>query len=160
MGPGMAKGTGMWRATLLLLGILAGCAPPSYPLPPGARADLSPDWVDAQGFRWPPQNGFAEVVSYLVLPPGVLLDRFGPETGRFFSPKGAAFTARALPTICAELPYSTYRVATPMLVRVGSAAAWFGHPGGATQMMTDASAAQLVADGVLTRLPPIPAACS
>jgi hypothetical protein len=145
--------------TLLLLGVLAGCAQQPHPLPAGARADLAPDWIDAQGYRWPPQDGFAEVVSYMVLPPGVLLDRFGSENGRFFSPKGAAFKARALPTVCAELPYSTYRVTTPMLVRVGSAAAWFGHPGGATQMMTDATAAQLVADGVLTRLPPEKAVC-
>jgi hypothetical protein len=143
----------MNRATLLLGLVLAACAAPPSALPPGARSDLGAEWVEDGGYRWPPRDGFDGQVVYMVLPPGVMLDRFGHEGGRFFSPKGAAFRARALPTVCRELPYRAYRVTAPLPVRIGSAVAWFGEPGGAMQVMTDATAAQLVADGVLERVP-------
>lgn len=147
----------------LLLVALAGCAQlPAAPdagkpgasagLPPGARPDLPSKWVKDGDFRWPPNDGFADAGSYLVLPAGVLLDRFGSEHGRFFSPKGASFDARALPTVCETLTYSVYRVASPLPVKIGGAAPWFDAPGGATQIKTDASAGQLVADGVLKRV--------
>ncbi|MFV0302431.1 MAG: TNT domain-containing protein [Paracoccus sp. (in: a-proteobacteria)] len=103
-------------------------------------------------YRWPPDNGFDAPPTYLVLPAGVLLDRFGSDYGRFFSPKGATFGARALPTVCANLVYSVFRVQAPLPVRIGSAAPWFDEPGGAMQVQTDASAAQLIADGTLRRV--------
>lgn len=151
------------RRTAILLALalfLAACAMPEpAALPPGARPDLDTAWVDSNGYRWPPNNGFAGSAVPIVLPPGVLLDRFGGETGRFFSPKGAAFEARALPTVCATLPYASYRVAAPLPVWIGRAAAWFGEPGGATQVQTDATVAQLIADGTLVRMPSQPAPC-
>ena len=148
----------MRRLAAFVLLVLAGCtstpgAAPETGLPSGARADLSAKWVQEGDFRWPPQNGFDGAVTYLVLPAGVLLDRFGSDHGRFFSPKGASFEARALPTVCTDLVYSVYRVHTPLPVKIGSAAPWFGEPGGGIQVQTDASAAQLVADGVLLRVP-------
>ena len=143
-------------AAFVLL-VLAGCAntpgAQTASLPSGARVELSPKWVQEGAFRWPPQNGFDGAVTYLVLPAGVLLDRFGSDQGRFFSPKGASFGARALPTVCTDLVYSVYRVHTPLPVKIGSAAPWFDEPGGGIQVQTDASAAQLVADGVLLRVP-------
>jgi hypothetical protein len=48
-----------------------------------------------------------------------------------------------------QLPYTTYRVKEPLLAWTGRAAPWFDEPGGATQFETDATAAQLVADGTL-----------
>jgi hypothetical protein len=143
------------RALFLIVALAASCthqAPTA--LPAGARPDLGREWVNGGEYRWPPGDGFAGPAVYILLTPGVLLDRFGAETGRFFSPKGATFRARALPMVCAELPYSVYRIARPLPVRIGAAAAWFGEFGGATQVMTDATAAQLVADGTLTRLTP------
>ena len=142
----------MPRIALVFLLLLGACAEPP-PLPPSARRDLSPEWVVPGGYRWPPNDGFEGRASFVVLPPGVLLDRFGAETGRFFSPRGAGFRGRALPTVCANMPYFVYRVATPLLVRVGPAAPWFHEPGGATQVMTDATAAQLLAHGTLVALP-------
>jgi len=136
------------RALLLVVLALSACAD-APPLPPDARQDLAREWVTPQGYRWPPDNGFGDRATWIVLPPGMLLDRFGSDNGRFFSPKGAAFGARALPSQCATLTYSVYRVAAPLLARVGYALPWFGEPGGATQLLTDASAAQLVADGAL-----------
>jgi hypothetical protein len=148
----------MRRLSAVLLVLLAGCATtpgasaPTATLPSGARADLARKWVEDGSFRWPPRDGFDGQVAYLVLPAGVLLDRFGSDHGRFFSPKGAGFGARALPTVCAELAYSVYRVTAPLPVRIGSAAPWFDEPGGAMQVQTDATAAELVADGVLRRV--------
>ncbi|ONG57864.1 hypothetical protein BKE38_03890 [Pseudoroseomonas deserti] len=152
-------GIDRWCGVAALCGLLAGCAPPTHPMPPDARPGLGAEWVQADGYRWPPRYGFAEVEGFIVLPPGVLLDRFGPERGNFFSPKGAAFAARALPRACRDQPYAVYRVAAPLVVRIGTAAPWFGETGGAIQIMTDASAAQLVADGALQRLPAEPAQC-
>ena len=150
----------MRRVAMLLALALASCAPSGAPtLPADARADLAAKWVDQNGYRWPPDNGFSGLAVPIVLPPGVLLDRFGPESGRFFSPKGAAVPARALPTVCTHQPYTTYRVTLPLPVWIGHAAPWFDEPGGATQVQTDASAAQLIADGALVRLPPRPAPC-
>jgi hypothetical protein len=155
----------MRRLAALLLIVLAGCATtpgtsaPTATLPPGARADLGAKWVEDGSFRWPPHDGFDGSVTYLVLPAGVLLDRFGSDHGRFFSPKGATFGARALPTVCADLVYSVYRVSTPLPVKIGSAAPWFDEPGGAIQVETDATAGQLVADGVLRPVKPTGSPC-
>ena len=41
---------------------------------------------------------------------------------------------------------------SPLPVKIGSAAPWFDEPGGAIQVQTDASAGQLLADGVLRRV--------
>ena len=143
----------------LLLG-LAGCVSPA--LTPDARPDLDRRWIDAAGkYRWPENNGFADPPALVALPPGLLIDRFGPATGRFFSPKGAAFKARALPTVCETQLYTTYRITGPLLAWVGKTAAWFDEPGGATQVQTDANAASLVADGLIEPLPRRdPAPCS
>jgi hypothetical protein len=135
----------------LLLG-LWGCVAPA--LPTDARPDLDRRWIDVSGkYRWPQNDGFANQAMLVALPPGVLIDRFGPPTGRFFSPKGAAFKARALPTVCERQQYTTYRVVEPLLAWAGKATAWFGEPGGATQLQTDAPAASLVADGIIEPLP-------
>ncbi len=147
----------MRRLAVLAFILLAGCAGapgagPTASLPDGARPDLGAKWVRDGDYRWPPDDGFDAPADYLVLPAGVLLDRFGSDHGRFFSPKGATFGARALPTVCADLVYSVFRVQTPLPVKIGSAAPWFDEPGGATQVQTDASAAQLLADGVLRRV--------
>jgi len=44
-------------------------------------------------------------------------------------------------------------VRTPLPAWAGTAAPWFGEPGGATQLKTDAPAAMLVGDGVLEHVP-------
>ena len=50
-------------------------------------------------------------------------------------------------------------VAAPLLARVGYALPWFGEPGGATQLFTDATVAQLLADGTLVAVPAGDAPC-
>ncbi len=147
-----------FRPALLLALLLAGCAQPAprLPLAEPLRPDLAVQWVDAKGaINWPPADGFAGAPQPVVLPPGMLLDRFGSPYGRFFSPKGADYQARALPYTCDKLAYTTYRVKAPILAWTGRAAPWFDQSGGATQFQTDATAAQLVAD---QSLEPVPAA--
>ena len=141
-------------SVFLLLGI-AGCAvPDAAPLPPDMRPTLNRKWTDAAGrIRWPEQYDFAGLPVPVVLPPGMLIDRFGSDRGTFFSPKGAPFTGRAMPYISAVWPDATYEVIRPVLVRTGTAAPWCYEPGGATQFKTDAAADWLVADGTLRRLP-------
>ena len=85
----------------------------------------------------------------MILSPGMLLDRFGSDGGRFFSPKDASYDGRALPYDCHLQPYKTYRVKAPLFVWAGRAAPWFDERGGATQFETDATAAQLVADATI-----------
>ena len=146
------------RWAVLLAVVVAGCTPP-VERPGWVRPELAATWLDGGGVRWPPDDGFRGAAVPIVLPAGVLLDRFGADGGRFLSPKGAAFRARALPSVCAGQPYSVFRVASPLPVWIGRAAGWFDEPGGATQVQTDATVAQLLADGVLVRMPASPAPC-
>src|SRR5215211_3353848 len=92
----------MWAriaSVFLLLGVAGWAAPSAAPLPPDVRPTLNRKWIDAAGrIRWPEQYGFAETPVPVVLPPGMLIDRFGSGRGTFFSPKGAPFTGRALLT--------------------------------------------------------------
>jgi hypothetical protein len=55
--------------------------------------------------------------------------------------------------------HSVFRVASPLPVWIGKAASWFDEPGGATQVQSDATVAQLLADGVLVRMPATAAPC-
>ena len=147
----MKRPTGNKLAVLLAAMLLVACAPapPSSPAPP-LRQTLAQNWLDASGHvKWPPHDGFAADPVPIVLPPGMLLDRFGGDGGRFFSPRGASYDGRALPYDCTLQPYKTYRVKAPLLVWVGRAAPWFDAGGGATQFQTDATASQLVADATL-----------
>ncbi len=156
------------RHLAVLLAIaLAGCAthptaPPTQaiavgqtqPLPPNVRPDLAPKWVTPKGdISWPPADGFAGTPVLMILPPGMLIDRFGSDGGRFFSPKGAAYAARALPYSCEKLAYVTYRVVQPVLAWAGKAAGWFDAPGGATQLETDAPAYLLISDHIIEPVP-------
>jgi hypothetical protein len=151
-------------AAILLLAATActhpGAPPPALAasagvsLPPDARPNLSPRWVTPAGaYNWPPDEGFAGAPVAMVLPAGMLLDRFGGDGGNFFSPKGAPFAARALPTLCANLVYKVYRVSAPLLAWTGKAAPWFDEPGGATQFETDAPVYLLLADHIIEPVP-------
>jgi hypothetical protein len=148
-------------AISLVAVIQAGCATPQTPvspaamisataLPAGARPDLNRQrWISANGFVWPPDDGFAATPVLTVLPAGVLLDRFGSDTGNFFSPAGALYSKRALPYVCEQQAYTVFRVRQPLPVWAGRAAPWFDEPGGATQFQTDANATRLVRDAVI-----------
>lgn len=147
--------------------ILTGCVsatPPqtaqtASPAPPGwpayYRWDLVPDWIkwadNTATVRWPADDGCAAAPAPRseTLPVGTLIDRFGRETGSFFSPKGESFASRAMPYVCPQMDYRVYRVTTPLPVTACKAAPWFGEPGGAVQDKTTDTAEKLVASGTL-----------
>lgn len=130
-------------------------------LSPQARHAVAPQWYEANGdLRWPANDGFAAAPVAVVLPSGMQLDRFGSANGRFFSPIGAPYGMRALPYVCAAQVYTVYKVDRPVAVKSGTAAPWFGEPGGAIQYQTGETAAQMLADGTIEKLPdPGPAPC-
>ena len=149
------------RLSLLLL-LLAACAAPRFQLPPGARPDLSPQWLVADGkYRWPPDDGFAAPLVRETLAAGTMLDRFGPTSGRFLSPRGASYESRALPYQCDASSYHVYRVDVPLTVRTGTAEPWFDQPGGATQYKTDETVQALLDEHVIEEPvpPPPPVPC-
>lgn len=162
-------------APLGALLLLSGCytlpapvAPPpparllaSQNLTPEALHAIAPQWYAANGnLLWPPNGGFAAAPVVVALPPGMMLDRFGNPNGTYFSPAGAPYDMRALPYICQGQTYTAYKVDRPLAVKSGTAAPWFGEPGGAIQYQTGDSAAGLLRVGAMEKLPdPGPPPC-
>lgn len=137
-------------ATLATAAVPAPAARPS-----NLRADLSTKWFDATGnIVWPPNDGFTGKPVEIILPPGTLLDRYGSEGGRFFSPANASYDGRALPYAQDKMPYTVYRLEAPLKVQAGTAAAWFDEPGGAVQYKTDEPVFRLRASGTLVPVTP------
>lgn len=61
-------------ALVFLIG-LGACDRPKLPL--DARSGLDTHWVSSDGrYHYPPRSGFADAPSAMVLPPGMLIDRF------------------------------------------------------------------------------------
>ncbi len=86
---------------------MAASTPAAAPQPVSPRPGLARKWLLPDGQpRYPDNAGFSGAPVLLMLPPGLLIDRFGEPGGRFFSPKGASFKARALPTMCESLRYA------------------------------------------------------
>jgi hypothetical protein len=128
-------------------------------------------------WNYPPDDGFAldgqghPLGAPLVLHASdhLLLDRFGNESGRFFSPAGTRFGQRAIPpsnldTSDPRYPYNyhLYRLAKDVTVCAGPAAPAFEQPGGSVQYASSSSSvcptlpytnvAALVSNGTLVRV--------
>lgn len=98
------------------------------------------------GWRYPPNDGFADGRTRVTLTTGQYIDRFGANSGRFLSPFGVLYKKRALPpsnldTIDPRYPnnYHVFRVLKPFDVDAGAAAPWFGQPGGGLQYVVNPS---------------------
>jgi hypothetical protein len=129
---------------------------------PKLRTDLPPDSFkpDSQ-LNWPKDGGFDPPKLKVVVQPGELLDRFGDTCGTFLSPEGAPYRGRALPYQCQDYAYTVYRVMKPLPVAIGTVAPAFGEPGGAVQLKTAELVDQLLAEGVLEKVPDaVPLSCS
>jgi hypothetical protein len=145
--------------SFVVLVLLVGCtlAPPPVvrtaapaDFPAKCRWDLVPQWIrwssPNAAISWPPDDGCATAPDATTLPAGALIDRFGDETGTFFSPRGESFASRAVPYVCEQMDYRVYRVLQPLPVKACKAAPWFNEPGGAVQEQTAEPAAKLVAE--------------
>ncbi|MEU1854326.1 TNT domain-containing protein [Streptomyces sp. NPDC019990] len=121
-----------------------------HPQPDGAwAAELDGD-CGPGGWKYPPDDGFAETNSgevdkhVEVLEPGESLDRFGSEYGSYLAPTGDSYAKRALPpqnlnTREPKYPcdYHRYTVKQPFPVWQGRIAPWFEQPGGGQQIKLD-----------------------
>lgn len=119
-------------------------------LPPYLRQDLYPKWIDAKAqVTWPPNDGCAAPPAPQTIPAGTMIDRFGSENGRFFSPRGESYAGRAVPYVCSKMVYTVYRVVHPLKVMACKAAPWFDEPGGAMQYQTEDPAFKLREAGII-----------
>jgi len=104
-----------------------------YPddMTPYQKADGTWDWEKAA-----PNGGFKGAATPDTLPPGTVLDRFGGDGGKYFSPPGTPYDARALSPDSLGQPYRAFEVVRPLPVQSGQIAPAFGMPGGGTQFLT------------------------
>jgi hypothetical protein len=107
--------------------------------------DLCPDawlkkYTSNKTYIFPPADGFQLSTNNLpingteLLRPGMLIDRFGPDTGKFLAAAYTPVRQRALPpsTLNSEM-YRVYEVMKDLEVVSGATAGWFEQPGQGTQ---------------------------
>ena len=142
-------------ASLLLLAFSA-CTPTAQApagFPDTLRWELVPKWIkwtdNKAQIAWPPNDGCAAAPVSETLAPGDVIDRYGSEGGSFFSPRGEAYKARAVPYVCTRMDYRVYRVLKALPVKSCKAAAWFDEPGGAIQLQTSEPVYKLKEAGML-----------
>lgn len=132
------------------------------------------DWKypNDDGFEHDSMGGVLAAPLLLQAGQNLMVDRFGNESGRFFSPAGTKYGQRAIPpsslnTIDPRYPYdyNLYRVAKDVTVCAGPAAPAFEQPGGAIQYVASsrfcpsipfATVATLVNNGTLVRVKTTP----
>lgn len=105
----------------------------------------------AASIKWPPNYGFKGTPVQKTLPAGTRVDRYGYEGGRFVSPAGTPYAARALPPGSDKKPFNTYVTTRPVSVKAGAAAPWFNQPGGGTQYHLPDKVRNLVDSGAMRR---------
>jgi hypothetical protein len=103
--------------------------------------------------NWPPNQGFVSITPE-TLPVGMKIDRFGYPGGKFVSPEGVPYTARALPVGTDGKPYNVYEVLKPINVEGGPAIPWFGESGMGTQFKLPMSVTDLINGGYLKLVTP------
>jgi hypothetical protein len=95
-----------------------------------------------------PYDGFLGGYSTdQTLEPGEVIDRYGNENGRFFSPEGTPLEARSLPP--GQGPYNSYEVLKSFSVKGGIAAPAFGESGLGVQYMSSQSVSELIDAGFI-----------
>ena len=107
---------------------------------PGERGDPNTD-----GFL----NGEYEEV---ILKPGTIIDRYGSGSGKYFSPSGTSYEARALPPFMEGANYMKYIVKEPLRIRMGKICPWFGQPGGGVQYFAEFSAKELRDSQIIAKI--------
>lgn len=108
---------------------------------------IEPMWAQA------PNRGFLGGWSNSeTLSPGTVIDRYGGDTGRFFSPAGTPFEARALPA--GSGPLNSFEVLKPFDVQGGIVAPAFGQPGLGVQYASSQTVADLIEAGIIKPVTP------
>lgn len=108
----------------------------------GGAGALERQWAQA------PNNGYFGGWSKTeTIQPGTVIDRYEAETGRFLSPAGTSFEARALPA--GSGPLQGYEVLKPFDVQAGIVGPAFGQPGGGIQYMSPQTVADLIEGGFI-----------
>ncbi|MDR1755720.1 MAG: TNT domain-containing protein, partial [Culturomica sp.] len=99
---------------------------------------------------YPRNDGFKGKSTETTLQPGQIIDRYGPETGKFFAPEGTPFSNRSLhPNTNIEL-FNSYEVLRPFSVLSGTTAPFYGQPGGGTQYFSPSmNVQQLILQGYI-----------
>lgn len=134
--------------------------PTTEQLASAERLGVDPRWVKADGsVDWPPNYGFDGPPTIRELQPGQTFDRYGgrfdekgnfTDRGSFVTPDDVPFDQRSLPDSSQTSPYRQYKVLQPIpQVNSGSAAPWFGKPGGGTQYQLPMSIDELVDQGFI-----------
>jgi RHS repeat-associated protein len=100
---------------------------------------------------WPEPNGFVSYTENMA-EIGQIVDRYGPETGRFLAPEGTPYSHRGIPEGYTE--YHKYEVINPFPWKEGYSkkSVEFKSEGGGYQYMTSKSIKELVAEGYLRRI--------
>ncbi|KAH8586665.1 hypothetical protein B0O99DRAFT_528286 [Bisporella sp. PMI_857] len=123
--------------------------------------------LTTKSYNYPVKDGFQidsvgnPIKGMFVLEPGIELDRFGGEGGKFLSPRNAPYNQRSLPPLNLDTPpddrtypynYHVYRVLKSLTVTSGPIAGWFGQPGQGVQYQISQTVAQLLADNFIERV--------
>jgi hypothetical protein len=100
---------------------------------------------------WPENYGFVSSREGMART-GQIIDRYGPETGKFLAPEGTPYSQRGLPG--GYIEYHKYEVIRPFPWKEGYAkkSVEFNSIGGGYQYMTTKSIKELVAEGYLKRI--------
>lgn len=101
---------------------------------------------------WPSNSGFLNSPEGKYLMPGELIDRFGFEGGKFFSPKGTPFEMRGLPSHTRQRSYNIYEVKKPFEVREGLSTPAFDSIGLGIQYESPITIDILIKRGIIERV--------
>jgi hypothetical protein len=98
-------------------------------------------------FPQPDYKGFTKPPSQNTLPVGTIVDRYGENLGRYFSPPGTPRWGRSLKSDVSGT-LKRYRVKQPLPVETGRTAPWFGQAGGGIghRVIDDVSVGNLLSD--------------
>lgn len=115
---------------LALLATLIGCYSPTVVESSSAESP----WINPDGsIRWPPDEGFKAKPSDVEIAVGVRLERWGYPGGTFVAPVGVPPNDLSLAPGTLKKPHYVYEVLKPLPALEGTAAPWFGEPGGGIQ---------------------------
>lgn len=99
---------------------------------------------------YPLNNGAVGEEEQVVLPKGLIISRYGADTGKFASPQVTSMKERSLPKETRNAgKLHMYEVASDVVCFTSVIAAWFGQKGGGIQYRFEDRILDLIEDGVL-----------